>query len=51
MTAVGDIRGTTTDRRAVIALLRRLRSGEGHANPLPVWEEMRALGDVVRAPW
>ncbi|MGW0137384.1 cytochrome P450 [Streptomyces calvus] len=51
MTAVGDIRGTTTDRRAVIALLRRLRSGEGHANPLPVWEKMRALGDVVRAPW
>ncbi|MFJ5559244.1 cytochrome P450 [Streptomyces sp. NPDC093250] len=51
MTAVGDIRGTTTDRRAVISLLRRLRSGEGQANPLPVWEELRALGDVVRAPW
>lgn len=51
MTAVGNIRGTTTDRRAVISLLRRLRSEEGHANPLPVWEELRALGDVVRAPW
>ncbi|GGW98199.1 cytochrome P450 [Streptomyces malachitofuscus] len=50
MTAVGDIRGTT-DRRAVISLLRRLRSGEGQADPLPVWEELRALGDVVRAPW
>ncbi|MFI2376255.1 cytochrome P450 [Streptomyces sp. NPDC018964] len=51
MTAVGDIRGTTHDRRAVISLLRRLRSGEGQADPLPIWEEMRALGDVVRAPW
>ncbi|OIK07301.1 cytochrome P450 [Streptomyces monashensis] len=51
MTAVGDIRGTTTDRRAVISLLRRLRSGEGQANPLPVWAGLRALGDVVPAPW
>lgn len=51
MTAVGDIRGTTTDRRAVISLLRRLRSAEGQADPLPVWEGLRALGDVVRAPW
>ncbi|MFC8420363.1 cytochrome P450 [Streptomyces sp. NPDC057236] len=51
MTAVGDIRGTTIDRRAVISLVRRLRSDEGQANPLPVWEELRALGDVVPAPW
>ncbi|MEU3529311.1 cytochrome P450 [Streptomyces sp. NPDC038707] len=51
MTAVGAIRGTTPDRRAVIPLLRRLRSAEGQANPLPVWEELRALGDVVPAPW
>ncbi|GAA2459444.1 cytochrome P450 [Streptomyces glaucus] len=51
MTAVGDIRGTTTDRRAVISLLRRLRSPEGQADPLPVWAELRALGDVVPAPW
>ncbi|GGQ06253.1 cytochrome P450 [Streptomyces griseomycini] len=51
MTAVGDIRGTLTDRRAVISLLRRLRSPEGQADPLPVWEEMRSLGDVVPAPW
>ncbi|MEU0052762.1 cytochrome P450 [Streptomyces sp. NPDC006184] len=51
MTAVGVIRGTTTDRRAVIPLLRRLRSAEGQADPLPVWEELRALGDVVPAPW
>lgn len=51
MTAVGDIRGTTTDRRAVISLLRRLRSPEGQSNPLPVWDRLRALGDVVPAPW
>ncbi|BCM71967.1 MULTISPECIES: cytochrome P450 [Streptomyces] len=51
MTAVGVIRGTTPDRRAVIPLLRRLRSAEGQADPLPVWEELRALGDVVPAPW
>jgi cytochrome P450 len=51
VTAVGDIRGTTTDRRAVISLLRRLRSPEGQADPLPIWEELRSMGDVVRAPW
>ncbi|MFD9905297.1 cytochrome P450 [Streptomyces sp. NPDC059063] len=51
MTAVGDIRTTTADRRTVISLLRRLRSDDGQANPLPVWEELRALGDVVPAPW
>ncbi|WP_079130432.1 cytochrome P450 [Streptomyces sp. H-KF8] len=58
MTAVGDIGdinvipGTTsTGRRAVISLLRRLRSDEGQSNPLPIWEDMRSMGDVVRAPW
>ncbi|MEV0690863.1 cytochrome P450 [Streptomyces sp. NPDC050388] len=58
MTAVGEIRDTSTipgtsntDRRTVISLLRRLRSSEGQTNPLPVWEELRSMGDVVRAPW
>ncbi|WP_030340342.1 cytochrome P450 [Streptomyces sp. NRRL S-1022] len=51
MTVLGVVSGTTTDRRAVIPLLRRLRSGEGQADPLPVWDELRALGDVVPAPW
>ncbi|CAM5317539.1 Putative cytochrome P450 140 [Streptomyces griseoloalbus] len=52
MTAVGDISGPTiSDRRAVISLLRHLRSPEGQADPLPVWEGLRSLGDVVRAPW
>ncbi|MFE1856963.1 cytochrome P450, partial [Streptomyces sp. NPDC059489] len=51
MTAVDDIGGITTDRRAVISVLRRLRSPEGQTNPLPLWEELRGMGDVVPAPW
>ncbi|MEI5102826.1 cytochrome P450 [Streptomyces sp. PmtG] len=50
MTAVGDIRGIT-DRRTVIRLLRSLRSPAGQADPVPIWERLRALGDVVPAPW
>ncbi|WP_238431302.1 cytochrome P450 [Streptomyces cavernae] len=51
MTAVGDIGGKTTDRRAVISVLRRLRSPAGQSNPFPLYEELRAMGDVVPAPW
>ncbi|MFE4050216.1 cytochrome P450 [Streptomyces sp. YIM B13518] len=51
MTVVGDIRGTTHDRLAVTSLIRRLRTVEGQTDPLPVWEGLRALGEVVRAPW
>ncbi|MFJ7899106.1 cytochrome P450 [Streptomyces sp. NPDC096198] len=51
MTAVGDIGGPTPDRRAVISVLRRLRSPEGQRAPLPLWAELRAMGDVVPAPW
>ncbi|MEU3985255.1 cytochrome P450 [Streptomyces sp. NPDC026672] len=51
MTALGDIGGTITDRRAVISLLRQLRSPSGQSNPWPVWERLRGLGDVVPAPW
>lgn len=53
MTAVDDIRGTTSapDRRLVVSLLRRMVSEEGRANPQPYWARMRALGDVVPAPW
>ena len=47
----GDIGGITTDRRAVLSVLRRLRPPEGQTNPLPLWEELRAIGDVVPAPW
>lgn len=51
MTDVGDIRGTTLDRRAVISVLRRLRSSQGQSNPLPLYAELRAMGDVVPTPW
>ena len=39
------------DRRAVVALLSRLRSAAGQADPLPIYAELRAMGDVVPAPW
>ncbi|MET7851043.1 cytochrome P450 [Streptomyces avermitilis] len=51
MTAVGVIGGTTPDRRAVISVLRRLRSPEGQSNPFPLYGELRTMGDVVPAPW
>ncbi|MFD8612225.1 cytochrome P450 [Streptomyces sp. NPDC059631] len=51
MTAVEGIDGRTVDRRAVISVLRRLRSPQGQTDPLPLWAELRAMGDVVPAPW
>jgi len=41
----------TADRRTVVSLLQRLRSAEGLAEPLPIYDELRALGDLVPAPW
>jgi cytochrome P450 len=50
--AVGHHPGTSlVSRRAVIPLLRRLRSAEGTADPRPVWAALHELGDVVPAPW
>ncbi len=43
--------GGRVDRRAAVPLLRRLRSAEGLADPSPVYDELRALGDLVPAPW
>ncbi|MFJ4845760.1 MULTISPECIES: cytochrome P450 [unclassified Streptomyces] len=51
MTAVGDISGTVIDRRAVISVLRRLRTAQGQADPFPLYEELQSMGDVVPAPW
>jgi cytochrome P450 len=48
---VVECKSGTVDRRAVISVVRRLRSPEGQANPFPLWEELRAMGDVVPAPW
>ncbi|MFF2810804.1 cytochrome P450 [Streptomyces sp. NPDC058000] len=41
----------SVDRRAVVSLFSRLRKGSGQANPLPIYSELRAMGDVVPAPW
>lgn len=46
--AVADI---SVDRRAVVSLLARLRSSGGQANPLPLYAELREMGEVVPAPW
>lgn len=39
------------DRRRVISLFSRLRNPGGQESPLPLYAELRSLGDVVRAPW
>ncbi|MFG3054954.1 cytochrome P450 [Kitasatospora sp. NPDC048239] len=46
-----ESRAGTVDRRAAVPLLRRLRSAEGLADPAPVYDELRAMGDLVPAPW
>ncbi|MET8554759.1 cytochrome P450 [Streptomyces sp. NPDC004959] len=52
MNAVSHHPGTpTVSRRAIIPLLRRLRSPEGTANPRPVWAALHELGDIIPAPW
>ncbi|MGC0418187.1 cytochrome P450 [Embleya sp. AB8] len=42
---------TVIDSRTVVALLSRLRSMAGQADPLPLYASLRELGDVVPAPW
>ncbi|MEV5122500.1 cytochrome P450 [Streptomyces decoyicus] len=39
------------DRRSVVSLFSRLRTAEGQSNPLPLYAELRAMGDIVPAPW
>ncbi|WP_341483732.1 hypothetical protein [Streptomyces endophytica] len=39
------------DRRSVVSLFSRLRTGDGQANPLPWYVKLRAMGDIVPAPW
>ncbi|MFF7333942.1 cytochrome P450 [Streptomyces sp. NPDC090306] len=51
MPVIGAPLDTPTDRRTVTSLLSRLRSPLGQNSPHPVWAEIRALGDVVPAPW
>nr|WP_065960610.1 cytochrome P450 [Streptomyces sparsogenes] len=35
----------------MVSLISRLRSSKGQANPYPIYAELRAMGDVVPAPW
>ncbi|MFF2655491.1 cytochrome P450 [Streptomyces sp. NPDC058045] len=52
MSAVGGIAASPAiDRRAVISVLKRLRLPEGQSDPFPLYDELRAMGDVVPAPW
>lgn len=43
--------GTIVDRRSMVSLISRLRASRGQANPYPIYAELRAMGDVVPAPW
>lgn len=46
-----SVSATVIDRRTVVGLLSRLRSVGGQADPLPIYAELRAMGEVVPAPW
>ncbi|MGY5129818.1 cytochrome P450 [Streptomyces nigrescens] len=39
------------DRRSVVSLFSRLRTADGQSNSLPLYAKLRAMGDVVQAPW
>jgi cytochrome P450 len=39
------------DRRSVVSILSQLRKPAGQSNPLPLYRQLRSLGDVVPAPW
>ncbi|WP_406204968.1 cytochrome P450 [Streptomyces decoyicus] len=39
------------DRRSVVSLFSRLRTADGQSNPLPLYAKLRAMGDIVPAPW
>ncbi len=39
------------DRRSVVSVFSRLRTADGQSNPLLLYAKLRAMGDVVPAPW
>jgi cytochrome P450 len=41
----------STDRRAVAALISRLRTAQGQRDPYPYYAELQAMGDIIPAPW
>lgn len=42
---------TPSGQRAAVSLLSRLRTPAGQANPYPIYDDLRALGPVIAAPW
>ncbi|MET9913857.1 cytochrome P450 [Streptomyces sp. NPDC006476] len=38
-------------RRALIQLFSRLRTSKGQKNPLPIYTQLTAMGEVIPAPW
>ncbi|QIQ01989.1 cytochrome P450 [Streptomyces liangshanensis] len=39
------------DRRSVVSLFSRLRKPGGQCNPLPLYAELRSMGNIIPAPW
>ncbi|CAL9405970.1 Biotin biosynthesis cytochrome P450 [Streptomyces sp. enrichment culture] len=48
---MGSVTTPSTDRRAAVALFSRLRTPQGQADPFPLYEKLRSMGEVIPAPW
>ncbi|MCI0384157.1 cytochrome P450 [Streptomyces sp. CNQ085] len=48
---MGPAIAPSADRRSVAARISRLRTAAGQKNPYPHYAELRAMGDIVPAPW
>ncbi|MFZ3491815.1 cytochrome P450 [Streptomyces sp. 5.8] len=40
-----------SQRRELVSLFSKLRESAGQANPLPIYAELRRMGEVIPAPW
>ncbi|MFG2437891.1 cytochrome P450 [Streptomyces sp. NPDC048508] len=40
-----------TGRRELVSLFSRLRNSTGQENPIPIYAQLRGIGDVVPVPW
>ncbi|MFE9437010.1 cytochrome P450 [Streptomyces sp. NPDC006640] len=38
-------------RRKIVSLFSRLRKSAGQVNPIPIYDELRGMGEVISAPW
>ncbi|MCZ9347702.1 cytochrome P450, partial [Streptomyces sp. TRM76130] len=48
---MGSLTTPSTDRRTAVALFSRLRTPQGQADPFPLYEKLRSMGEVSPAPW